>query len=473
MRLRFAPSPTGYLHVGGARTALYNWLLARHSGGTFILRIEDTDQSRYTEEAIDAITEDLAWLGLQWDEGPGVGGEHGPYRQTERGAVYSEAACRLLWEGKAYRCFCTPKEIAARHEAEKVDARTARREHACRFLSEEQVARLEAQGVPSAIRFKVEEGTTIVRDLVRGDVVFDNGIIEDFVLLRRDGTATYNLAVVLDDTGMAITHVVRGDDHLSNTPKQLMLYAALGVEPPRFGHLSMIVGTDGKPLSKRFADVSVGFYREKGYLADAMVNFLSLLGWSLDDKTTIIDRESLITGFSLDRVTSKPAVWDIEKLDWMNGVYIRSKSDEELAELLVPFLRRAGYDLDSARLARAVPLVKERMKVLEDAVPLLSFMGAADPGLEEDARKALQTDGARRMLAASLEALESLPVFEAAQIESALREVAERLGLKPRVAFQPVRIAITGNKVSPPLFGSLALLGKEASLRRIERALKE
>jgi glutamyl-tRNA synthetase len=272
---------------------------------------------------------------------------------------------------------------------------------------------------------------------------------------------------------MAITHVVRGDDHLSNTPKQLMLYAALGAEPPRFGHLSMIVGTDGKPLSKRFADVSVGSYRAKGYLPDAMVNFLALLGWSLDDKTTVMDRATLIAGFSLDRVTSKPAVWDIDKLDWMNGVYIRSKSDEELAELLAPFVQREGYGLEPARLTRAVPLVKERMKVLEDAVPLLGFLGAVDPELEEDAQAALQTDDARRMLAASLEALESLPVFETAEIESALREVAEELGLKTRVAFQPVRIAITGSKVSPPLFDSLALLGKEVSLRRIARALKE
>ncbi len=473
MRLRFAPSPTGYLHVGGARTALYNWLLARHSGGRFILRIEDTDQSRSTDEAIHAITEDLAWLGLDWDEGPGVGGDYGPYRQTERAAGYSEAALRLLADGRAYRCFCTPEEIAAQREAERVDARTARRAHACRLLSEEEAASRQAAGTASAIRFKVEEGTTVVPDLVRGDITFDNGTIEDFVLLRRDGTATYNLAVVLDDAGMAVSHVVRGDDHISNTPKQLMLYRALELAPPRFGHLSMIVGNDGKPLSKRFADVSVGSYRDKGYLPDAMINFLALLGWSLDDKTTLMDREALIAGFSLDRVTSKPAVWDLDKLNWMNGVYIRNESGEELAEQLASVLSESGHDLAPAELIRAVPLVKERMTVLADAVPLLAFLAPGDPVLEESAGKALHTDDARAMLSASRETLGALPAWEAEPIETALRALAERLGQKPRTAFQAVRIAVTGTKVSPPLFQSLELLGSEATLRRLQRALAE
>ncbi len=473
MRLRFAPSPTGYLHVGGARTALYNWLLARNSGGSFILRIEDTDQSRSTDEAIHAITDDLAWLGLDWDEGPGAGGEYGPYRQTERAAGYSEAALRLLADGRAYRCFCTPEEIAARREAERIDARTARHEHACRGLSNQEIASRQAAGLPGAVRFQVEEGTTVVHDLVRGNVTFDNGTIEDFVLLRRDGTATYNLAVVLDDAGMAITHVVRGDDHLSNTPKQIMLYRALALEPPRFGHLSMIVGNDGKPLSKRFADVSVGSYRDKGYLADAVVNFLALLGWSLDDKTTLMDRATLIAGFGLDRVTSKPAVWDLDKLNWMNGVYIRNENDERLAERLAPFLRQSGYDLPPDQLTGAVPLVRERMTVLADAGSLLGFLAPGDIALEENASEALRTDEARAMLAASLEMLEGLPNWEAESLEAALRALAERLELKPRTAFQAVRIAMTGSKVSPPLFASLALLGRATALRRLRRALEE
>ncbi len=472
MRLRFAPSPTGYLHVGGARTALYNWLLARHAGGSFVLRIEDTDVSRSTDEAIRAITEDLAWLGLWWDEGPDVGGQYGPYRQTERAASHIAAARRLLAEGRAYRCFCTPKEMAARREAEQADAATVRRRHACRFLTEEEVARKLAQGRPSAIRFKVEDGATVVDDLVRGAVTFDNSAIEDFVLLRRDGTPTYNLAVVLDDAGMAISHVVRGDDHLSNTPKQLMLYAALGLAPPRFGHLPMIVGADERPLSKRFAAVSVGSYREQGYLADALINFLALLGWSLDDKTTVMDREALIQGFGLERVVSKPAAWDRDKLDWMNGVYIRALADEDLAGLVAPFLTRAGLVMDDETVIRAMPLVKERLRVLADAAPLLAFLGDTDPVPGGEARAALGAEEASRMLAASLDALEALPVFGAEEVEAALRGVAESLGLKPRAAFQAVRIATTGGKVSPPLFQSIALLGREASLRRLKRALE-
>jgi glutamyl-tRNA synthetase len=318
LRLRFAPSPTGYLHVGGARTALYNWLLARRSGGTFILRIEDTDLSRSTEEAIEAILRDLRWLGLDWDEGPDAGGEHWPYRQTGRMALYREAAQRLLEGGYAYRCFCSPQELKERRERALREGRPPMYDRRCLSLAEDEVRRLAKEGRPYALRFRVPEGETVVRDAIRGEITFRNREIEDFVLLRNDGTPTYNLAVVVDDVDMRISHVVRGDDHLSNTPKQLLLYRALGAEAPVFAHLPMIVGRDGRPLSKRHGDVAVGHYREMGFLPEAMVNFLALLGWSLDDATTIIDRETLVANFGLERVTSKPAVWDTGKLYWMN-----------------------------------------------------------------------------------------------------------------------------------------------------------
>ena len=476
MRLRFAPSPTGYLHVGGARTALYNWLLARQSGGSFILRIEDTDLSRSTEEAIQAIVTDLRWLGLDWDEGPDAGGAHWPYRQTGRYALYRDAALRLLRGGHAYRCFCSPEELKERREAALREGRSPTYDRRCRSIPEEEARRMEAEGKPYALRFRVpEEGETVVKDLIRGEVTFRNREIEDFVLLRNDGTPTYNLAVVVDDLDMEITHVVRGDDHLSNTPKQLLIYRALEKEPPAFAHLPMIVGRDGKPLSKRHGDVAVGYYREAGFLPQAMVNFLALLGWSLDDSTTIMDRETLISGFSLQRVTSKPAVWDPDKLLWMNSQYIMSMGDQELAEAVKPFLAREGLlsgdDAEAMeRLRRASPLIRERIKVLADAVPLLAFLFREVP-VAEDAREFLEGEENRAVLREAGKRLLELESFTAGEIESLLRRTVEEMGLKPRKALQPIRVAVTGSKVSPPLFESMELLGREKCLQRIARAL--
>ncbi len=477
MRLRFAPSPTGYLHVGGARTALYNWLLARQSGGSFILRIEDTDLSRSTEEAIEAIMTDLRWLGLDWDEGPDAGGEHWPYRQTGRYALYHEAALRLLREGHAYRCFCSPEELKERREAALREGRNPMYDRRCRSIPEGEAQRLEEEGRPYALRFRVpEEGETAVRDLIRGEVVFRNREIEDFVLLRNDGTPTYNLAVVVDDIDMRITHVVRGDDHLSNTPKQLLIYHALGKEPPAFAHLPMIVGTDGKPLSKRHGDVAVGYYREAGFLPEAMINFLALLGWSLDDSTTIMDRETLVANFGLERVSSKPAVWDTDKLYWMNAQYIMAMDEEGLAEAIRPFLVREGLLAEGdeegmERLRHAVPLIRERIKVLADAVPLLAFL-FREVETAEDSREFLEGDENRAVLREAGKRLLELERFDAESIESALRAMVEGMGLKPRKAFQPIRVAVTGSKVSPPLFESMELLGRERCLQRIARALE-
>ncbi len=476
MRLRFAPSPTGYLHVGGARTALYNWLLARQSGGAFILRIEDTDLSRSTEEAIEAIMTDLRWLGLDWDEGPDAGGDHWPYRQTGRYALYREAAGRLLREGHAYRCFCSPEELKERRERAMREGRNPMYDRRCRDIPEDEARRMEAEGRPYALRFRVpEEGETKVRDLVRGEVIFRHREIEDFVLLRNDGTPTYNLAVVVDDIDMRITHVVRGDDHLPNTPKQILIYRALGKEPPSFAHLPMIVGQDGKPLSKRHGDVAVGYYREAGFLPRAMINFLALLGWSLDDSTTIMDLETLVSSFSLERVSSKPAVWDMEKLYWMNSQYIMAMDDRELAEAVRPFLVREGLleegDREGAeKLRRAAPLIRERIKVLSDAVPLLAFL-FREVEVAEDSRQFLEGEENLAVLREAGKRLLELERYDAQGIESLLRSMVEEMGLKPRKAFQPIRVAVTGSKVSPPLFESMEILGREKCLQRIARAL--
>ncbi|MGQ9476842.1 MAG: glutamate--tRNA ligase [Actinomycetota bacterium] len=476
MRLRFAPSPTGYLHVGGARTALYNWLLARRSGGSFILRIEDTDLSRSTEEAIEAIMTDLRWLGLDWDEGPDAGGDHWPYRQTGRYALYHDAARRLLREGHAYRCFCSPDELRQRREKALREGVNPMYDRRCRSIPEEEARRMEEEGRPYALRFRVpEEGETTVHDLVRGEVVFRNREIEDFVLLRNDGTPTYNLAVVVDDVDMHITHVVRGDDHLPNTPKQILIYRALGKEPPSFAHLPMIVGPDGKPLSKRHGDVAVGYYREAGFLPQAMINFLALLGWSLDDSTTIMDLDTLVSNFSLERVSSKPAVWDPDKFYWINSQYIMAMGDAELAEAIRPFLVREGLlgeeDQEGMeRLRRAAPLVRERIKVLADAVPLLAFL-FREVETAEDSRGFLEGEDNRAVLREAGKRLLELEDFHAEAIERLLRSLVEEMGLKPRQAFQPIRVAVTGSKVSPPLFESMELLGRERCLQRIARAL--
>ncbi len=476
MRLRFAPSPTGYLHVGSARTAIYNWLLARNSGGSYILRIEDTDLSRNTDEAIDAIMDDLRWLGLDWDEGPEVGGDPWPYRQTGRSTLYFNATRRLLDEGKAYRCFCLPEELAERRERAMAEGRSPMYDRRCRSISEEQAKTMEKEGKPFALRFQVPGGETSFTDLIKGEVSFNNQDIEDFVLLRNDGSPTYNLAVVVDDLDMRISHVVRGDDHLSNTPKQILLYHALDEEEPAFAHMSLIVGDDGKPLSKRHGSVAIERFRDLGFLPETMINYLALLGWSLDDSTTLIDRDTLVKSFTLERVSPKPVMWDNEKLIWMNSQYIMALSDEELALRVSPFLVREGLidegdEAAQAVLMRAAPLIRERIKTLNEALPLLEFL-FREVGVEEHSLDMLRGEENQGILRETGKTILEIKDFKAGGIEEALRSMADSMGLKPRKAFQPVRVAITGSKVSPPLFESMELLGRERCLQRIARAIE-
>jgi glutamyl-tRNA synthetase len=406
-----APSPTGALHVGGVRTALFNWLFARNRGGEFLIRIENTDTSREVEGAVEHALESLAWLGLDWDRPPTF--------QLDRVADTAETARRLVEEGKAY----------------------------------------EDEG---AIRFRMpDEGVTAWDDVVKGNIEFPNEQVEDFVLLRSDGRPTYNFASPMEDVWDEITHVIRGDDHISNTPKQINLIRAVGAEPPVYAHVPNVLGTDGKKLSKRHGATGVDELRAQGYYAPALMNFLALLGWSYDDKTTIMSRDELIERFDLDRVVPSPAAFDYQKLDWINGVYLRALPPEEYAAELVRFLKDAGYDWDEERVRRAAPIVQEK---IERFGQFPDFAGFLFREVEPDAAL---LDGGAPIVNAAREELARVDPFAAPEIEAALRGLAERLELSPRKAFEPIRIAVTGSKVSPGLFESLELLGKDEALRRL------
>jgi glutamyl-tRNA synthetase len=478
VRVRFAPSPTGHLHIGGARTAIYNWAFARHTGGTFVLRIEDTDPERSTEQNTQAILRAMAFLGLDYDEGPEVGGDYGPYFQTGRSGRYAAGLEQLKTTRHAYPCFCSAEELERKRESARARGGFAGYDRACRAISPSAAAARIAAGEPHVWRIKIPEdrGDITFCDAVRGDTTFPSDNVDDFVLARTDGSPTYNFAVVMDDVDMKISHVIRGDDHLSNTPKQIVVYEALGVEVPTFAHLSMIWGPDGKRLSKRHGATSVEAYAEMGYLPEAIVNYLSLLGWSLDGETTIIDAETLIANFSLDRISRNPAIFDIEKLDWIDGVYIRELSPQQLVARMVPWLEKAGLATGDDVAAygewflRLAPLVAERTKHLDEIAPMVRFL-FGDIEIDPDARaKILSKDGAGPAIDAAIEALTKVHPFEHTAIENALREVPDRLRAKQKLVFQTIRVAVTGSTVSLPLFESLELLGRERTLWRLQAA---
>jgi glutamyl-tRNA synthetase len=477
VRVRFAPSPTGLLHIGGARTAIYNWAFARHHGGAFVLRIDDTDRERSTEENTQAILRSLRWLGLDWDEGPEVGGEFGPYYQTQRSGTYGPALERMKDKGHAYPCFCSPSILEAKREEARVRGGFSGYDRTCRAHSpEEASARIDA-GEPHVWRVMVpdERGDIVIDDAIRGETRFPIDAMDDFILVRTDGTPTYMFATVVDDWEMGMTHIIRGDDHLSNTPRQVVVYEALEAPVPTFAHMSLIFGTDGKRLSKRHGATSVESYRDEGFLPEAMLNYLALLGWSIDGETTFFDRETLVREFDLSRVSTSPGVWDREKLEWMNGSYIRELSAEELVERLTPWLIDAGLASEAQLAEKAewflalAPLVSERLKRLDEIVPMVRFL-FEEPEMEESAReKVLGKDGASEALLEALAVLEQVD-WNACAIEEGLRTVPEAAGVKPKVAFQAVRVAVTGSMVSLPLFESLELLGKERTLARITAA---
>ena len=477
VRVRFAPSPTGKVHAGNIHTAIFDYLLARHTGGTFILRIEDTDVERKEEGAVEHMMEALRWLGLDWDEGPGVGGPYGPYYQSQRLQLYKEAAEKFVAQGDAYYCYCSPERLEAMRKEQAVK-QTSGYDRLCRNLTAEERAAKEAQGIKPVVRFKVPlEGQTKFHDIIYGDIVFDNSTIDDFVMLKSDGYPTYHLANVVDDHAMKITHVIRGEEWISSTPRHFLMYEALGYTPPVYVHMPMIVGADRAKLSKRRGAVSILEYRDMGYLPEALFNFLVLIGWSLDDKTEIMTRRQMIENYSLERMGRTAAAFNQEKLDWMNGVYIRDLSVEELTDRLLPFMEKylppeIKRPLDSGYIRQIVPLIRERINTLKDAAAYADFFFIDT--LEYEASKFVdkKTDAetALKALRAAEEKLSLLENFSRDLLEGTLRRLAEDLGLKAGQLFNVLRVATTARDATPPLFETMEVLGKERCLKRIKAA---
>jgi len=474
-RVRFAPSPTGYLHVGGARTALFNWLYARRHGGTFILRIEDTDVERSSTDMVTAIFDSMTWLGLDWDEGPRVGGPHGPYFQTERLDKYRAAGQALVASGHAYRCFCKPEDLKAERAAAEAQGRPWNYDRRCTRLAADDIASRVARGDAHAIRFLVPEGKTAFDDLVHGRIEFDNAVIEDFVIIRSDAYPTYHLSVVVDDVEMQVTEVVRGDDHISNTPKQVLLYEAMHAPVPKFAHVPLILGPDKKRLSKRHGATSVGEYEKQGYLPEAMVNFLALLGWSPGGDQELFTREELIARFALEGISGGNAVFNPEKLDWFNQQHIMRLPAAEILRRVRPDLEALGWwhdDLTGARAAwigKVIELLKPRAKKLADIAPQMRAFVTDDLVFDDAAVKKHLGDAANAPhIDRWADVLASVEPFDAATIEARLRALADELGIKPGVLIHATRVSVTGQGNSPGLFEVLELVGKERTVARIK-----
>jgi glutamyl-tRNA synthetase len=476
VRVRFAPSPTGNLHIGTARTALFNWLFARHHQGKFILRIEDTDPSRSTLEFEKAILADLRWLGLNWDEGPDADSLYGPYRQSQRQEFYQTYAQKLLKTGRAYYCYCLPEELKVERQQAQADGRMPKYSGKCRYLSTKQRSQLEARGRKPAIRFNVQPDKPYLisyKDMIKGEIEISSEVVGDFVIVRSNGVPTYNFAVIIDDLSMKISHVLRGEDHITNTAKQVLLTKALKEKPPAYGHFPMILGKDRSKLSKRHGATSVAEYRDLGYLAPALVNYLALLGWSLDEKTTIMSIDELINHFSLKRVSKSAAIFDLDKLKWLNGVYIRSKSVNQLRVEFEKFWHQAGYQVkkrDTDWLNKLTEICQERVELLAEVVPLTDFFFLPVKYDPKAVDKILKKEGVKKIIETVKTQLAKLNDFSKENIETTLRQLAKKLDEKPKKVFQPIRVAVSGKTVSPPLFETLALLGKETTIRRLDKA---
>jgi glutamyl-tRNA synthetase len=471
VKIRFAPSPTGHLHLGGARTALFNWLFARHQRGTFVLRIEDTDRTRSTEEFIEAIIEGMKWLGLDWDEGP--------FRQMDRFNIYKGYAQKLLQEGKAYYCYCSSEELEKRRQEASAKGKSPKYDGRCRNIKRVQgVEDSGVQGKNAAIRFMMPQaGETVVDDLIRGKVVFDNAQLDDLIILRSDGSPTYNFCVVVDDVDMKITHVIRGDDHLNNTPKQIHIYQSLGYTIPAFAHLPMILGSDKTRLSKRHGATSVTAYKEMGYLADAFINYLARLGWAHGDQE-IFTRGEMVEYFSLEDVGKSAAVFNPEKLLWLNSQYIKNTPSEKLVELVMPFLIRESIVrkdqvLDNGWLSKGIDTLKERAKTLLELAHSLRFYIVEDTGYDEKAKAKFLNQKSLPYLVDVLAAFKKLDSFIAQDMEKVFSALVERHNIKLGNLAQPVRVAVTGKAESPGIFEVLEILGKEKVLKRLEKAIEE
>ena len=482
VRVRYAPSPTGNPHIGNIRTAMFNWLFARRNGGQFVVRVEDTDQDRIIEGAVDHILDGLEWLGIDWDEGPRVGGPYGPYFQSERLQRYHEAAERLIASGDAYRCYCSPERVA---ELRKEQARNKQRQgydSHCRFLSDAERRAREAEGGPSVLRFAMPQtGITSVEDTIRGHVEWQNDLTDDFVLIKTDGFPTYHMAVVVDDHAMAISHVLRAEEWLPSTPRHVQLFRALDLDMPTFGHLPMILGSDRAKLSKRHGATSLMEYRDDGFLPEALINFMALLGWSLDGETEVMNTDTIMDNFTLERVGKPAAIFDLDKLQWMNGVYIRQTDDDDLADRILPFLER-GYPvkllpIDRDYLLRIIPLVRERLKTLADAPDMLSYF--FEETLEYDpasvVQRGMDAEGTRTAVRRAQGDLASVPdaEFQHENLENILRATGKDLELSGRQFFGALRSAITGRTATPPLFEMMEVLGRDRVLQRLEAAAEK
>jgi glutamyl-tRNA synthetase len=466
-----APSPSGFLHVGTARTTIYNWLFARHNKGKFILRIEDTDPSRSSQEMVDAILESLRWLGLDWDEGP--------YYQSQRKELYQRYAQEFLDKGKGYFCFCTPQDLEKKRKQAIASKGEWKYDRTCLKLSDQEKEGKIQKGEPGAIRLLVPEGETVFSDLVYGELKKENKELDDLIILRSDGTATYNFACVVDDLDMKISHVIRGNDHIANTFKQTLIYKALGLTPPHFVHIPLILGKDRAKVSKRHGAVSVMEYKEEGFLREAFVNFLALLGWSPKDDREVLTTDQMIELFTLEGVNPANPIFDREKLEWMNGEYIRASGNEELLDLVIPFLIQENLIADEEAkqkrdwLLRYTSLFKERAKTLKDFAEKGKYFFSFDYRYEEKpAKKHFGSPEVADRLRAYADRLSRLESFENAQIEQALRGLAEEMGIKPAALIHPVRLAATGTSAGPPLFDLLELLGKEEVVKRIQKAIE-
>jgi glutamyl-tRNA synthetase len=479
VKVRFAPSPTGDLHVGNIRTALFDWAYARHTGGTFLFRIEDTDTTRVTDEYIQAAIDTLKWLGLNWDEGPEVGGENGPYLQSQRLDIYAKWAQTFLDNKDAYHCYCSPEELeAVREEQRKANVAPGYNGH-CRELSADQIAAYKAQGREAVVRMRMPDGSTTFTDEIRGEVTFDHKFVPDFVLVRADGSPLYTLAVAVDDVLMKVTHVLRGEDLLSSTPRQIRVYQAMGVKPedyPVFAHLPFVMGQDNAKLSKRNGEVSIAWYRQMGYLPEAICNYLALLGWSPGDDRENITMKELCELFTVEKVHSSPARFDMKKLEAINGDKIRALTIDEFLHWSLPFLKDGGIitgtDSEIALVKSALPLIQERIVTLSEVPKMLAFLFTTNFAVEAESVSKISDAAAKEILTRSLAELTPLTTWDHASIEAALRaSLIEEMGLKPRIAFTALRIAATGSTISPPLFESMELLGKEACLARITGAI--
>ncbi|WP_109507444.1 glutamate--tRNA ligase [Nocardioides speluncae] len=484
VRVRFCPSPTGSPHVGLARTALFNWAFARHHGGDFVFRIEDTDKERNTEESYDALLDVMRWLGFDWDEGPEIGGPHAPYRQSERSDLYQDALAKLAAAGHTYRCFCTNDEVDARRKA--AGSKVMGYDGFCRELGDDQVAAFEAEGRSAVVRFRMPDGEIRFDDLVRGEISFQTEHVPDYAVARANGDPLYTLVNPVDDALMEITHVLRGEDLLSSTPRQIALYAALaevGIgngTTPQFGHLPYVMGQGNKKLSKRDPEANLLGYREAGFLPEGLLNYLALLGWSIAADRDVFTMDEMVTAFDIKDVNPNPARFDLKKAEAINADHMRMLSLDDLTHRVLPLLKQAGvvgdpvHDADAQLLELAMPLVAERMNKLTEATEMLDFLFVDEDAFTRDPvdiEKVLTEDG-RQVVKAAYDALAALPTWSTAAIDEALRvALVDELGLKPRNAFGPVRVAVTGRRVSPPLFESLELLGRERGLGRLQSAL--